>query len=105
MGISQMILAEFDDEMANKRKTLERVPEDKLAWKPHVKSTSLGGLATHLANIPSWTKNTFEQDELDFAPPGAPPFSSGRSKLTQRIARSLRQERRQCASRIGKCER
>ena len=105
MSFSKMMLPEFDHEMANTRKTLERVPEDKLAWKPHVKSTSLGGLATHLANIPSWTKNTFEQDELDFAPPGAPPFSSGRSKVTQRIARSLRQERRQCESGIDKCER
>src|SRR2546429_4677186 len=74
MSFSEMMLPEFDQEMANTRKTLERVPEDKLAWKPHVKSTSLGGLATHLGNIPSWTKNTFEQDELDFAPPGAPPF-------------------------------
>ena len=74
MSFSEMMLPEFDLEMANTRKTLERVPEDKLAWKPHVKSTSLGGLATHLANIPSWTKNTLEQDELDFAPPGAPPF-------------------------------
>ena len=69
-----MMLPEFDQEMANTRKTLERVPEDKFAWKPHVKSTSLGGLATHLGNIPSWVKNTFAQDELDIAPPGAPPF-------------------------------
>ena len=74
MPISEMLLPEFDHEMANTRKTLERVPEDKFAWKPHQKSTSLGGLATHLANIPSWTKNTFDQDELDIAPPGAPPF-------------------------------
>ncbi len=104
MSFSEMMLPEFDQEMANTRKTLERVPEDKLAWKPHVKSTSLGGLATHLANIPSWTKNTFEQDELDFAP-GRSAVSSGRSKVTQRTARSLRQERRQCASGIEKCER
>ena len=74
MSFSEMILPEFDQEMANTRKTLERVPEDQLAWKPHVKSTSLGGLATHLGNIPSWVKNTFEQGELDIAPPGAPPF-------------------------------
>jgi len=62
MSFSEMTLPEFDQEMANTRKTLERVPEDNLAWKPHVKSTSLGGLATHLGNIPSWVKNTFEQD-------------------------------------------
>ena len=74
MKLSEMILPEFDLEMANTRKSLQRVPEDKFEWKPHEKSTSLGGLATHLANIPSWTKNTFEQDELDLAPSGAPPL-------------------------------
>ena len=74
MPISQTLLPEFDHEMANTRKTLERVPDDKFAWKPHEKSMSLGGLATHLANIPSWTANTFDQDELDIAPVGAPPF-------------------------------
>lgn len=74
MTLSEILLPEFDHEMANTRKTLERVPEDKFAWKPHEKSTSLGGLATHLANIPSWTKNTFNQDELDIAPVGGPPF-------------------------------
>jgi hypothetical protein len=47
MPISQMLLPEFDHEIASTRKTLERVPEDKFAWKPHEKSTSLGGLATH----------------------------------------------------------
>src|SRR5260370_1172985 len=71
MPISQTILPEFDHEMANTRKTLERVPDDKFAWKPHEKSMSLGGLSTHLANIPSWTANTFDADELDIAPPGA----------------------------------
>src|SRR5260370_8615318 len=74
MPISQMILPEFDHEMANTRKTLERVPDEKFAWKPHEKSMSLGGLATHLANIPTWTANTFDADELDIAPPGQEPY-------------------------------
>ena len=72
MPISQMILPEFDHEMANTRKTLERVPDNKFAWKPHEKSMTLGQLSTHLSNIPSWTKNTFEADELDLAPEGQP---------------------------------
>jgi uncharacterized damage-inducible protein DinB len=74
MPISKMILPEFDHEMANTRKTLERVPEDKFAWKPHEKSMTLGGLATHLSNIPSWTKETFGKDELDISPPGQPEY-------------------------------
>jgi uncharacterized damage-inducible protein DinB len=71
---SEMILPEFENEMANTRKTLERVPDDKFAWKPHEKSMSLGGLSTHLANIPSWTVQTFDRDELDISPPGEEPF-------------------------------
>lgn len=71
---SEMLMPEFEQEMANTRRTLERVPEDRFAWKPHEKSTSLGGLATHLANLPSWTTHTFDKDELDMAPPGAEPF-------------------------------
>src|SRR5438132_3662395 len=74
MSISKMILPEFEHEMASTRRTLERVPDDKFSWKPHEKSMTLGGLATHLANIPSWTAQTFDRDELDMAPPGAPPY-------------------------------
>jgi hypothetical protein len=46
MTISQSLLPEFDNEMANTRKTLERVPDDKFAWKPHPKSSAMGPLAT-----------------------------------------------------------
>ena len=54
MAIKDGLLADFDHEMGTTRKLLERLPDDKLAWKPHEKSMSLGGLATHLGNIPSW---------------------------------------------------
>ena len=82
MSLSEMILPEFEQEMANTRRTLERVPDEKFEWKPHEKSSSLGGLATHLANIPSWTTHTFEKDELDIAPPDAPPFRLEQAKST-----------------------
>ncbi len=51
MALSEALLPEFDQEMANTRQTLERVPEDKLGWKPHEKSGTMGWLAPHLANI------------------------------------------------------
>jgi len=85
MPISQTILPEFEHEMANTRKTLERVPDDKFNWKPHEKSSSLGTLATHLSNIPSWTKNTFEADELDISPPGQPPRRLEEKKSTAEL--------------------
>ncbi|HEY0003810.1 MAG TPA: DinB family protein [Pyrinomonadaceae bacterium] len=74
MRLSETLLPEFDHEMANTRKTLERVPEDRLGWKPHEKSTPMGGLATHLANLPSWTVHTLKKDSIDIAPVGGPPL-------------------------------
>jgi len=73
MPLNQSLLPEFDHEMANTRKTLERVPEDKFAWKPHEKSFSMVGLATHLATLPSWAVVTIQQDSIDIAPEGVPP--------------------------------
>jgi uncharacterized damage-inducible protein DinB len=72
MALSESLLPEFDHEMANTRKTLERVPDDRFDWKPHQKSTSMGGLATHLSNIPTWAVYTISQDSLDLAPEGKP---------------------------------
>ena len=72
MGLSESLLPEFDHEMANTRKTLERVPHEKFGWKPHEKSTAMGGLATHLSNIPTWAVYTVDQDSLDLAPEGKP---------------------------------
>src|SRR5215831_11185214 len=74
MKISEMLLPEFDQEMANTRATLERIPEDKLDWKPHEKSMTLGRLAGHLAELAGWSAVTITQDSLDFMPPGQPPF-------------------------------
>lgn len=76
MKLSETLLPELDHEMANTRRTLERIPEDKLSWKPHEKSMTMGGLGTHLANIPAWTLNTINDDSLDIAPPGVAPFKN-----------------------------
>jgi uncharacterized damage-inducible protein DinB len=72
MGLGSSMLPEYDHEMAGTRKTLERVPEDRLAWRPHPKSMTLGALASHVANVPSWTVPTIEEASLDVAPGGVP---------------------------------
>jgi uncharacterized damage-inducible protein DinB len=72
MSISELILPEFDEEMANTRKLLERVPEGKNDFAPHEKSMPLGKLASHVATMPDWAKHTFEVDELEVQ--GAPPL-------------------------------
>jgi uncharacterized damage-inducible protein DinB len=73
MAISDALLPEFDHEMAGVRKTLERVPDDKLGWKPHPRSNTMGWLASHLANIPMWAVMAIEKDSIDLAPAGEPP--------------------------------
>lgn len=73
MGLAATLLPEFDHEMANTRKCIERVPEDKLNWKPHEKSMSFVEIATHMANLLSWTVLSIEQDSFDMAPPGEDP--------------------------------
>lgn len=73
MPISQSLLPEFDHEMAGTRRVLERVPVEKGAWAPHPKSMTLGRLASHLAEIPTWATNTIDKGELDLAPPGTKP--------------------------------
>lgn len=60
-------MAEYDHEIGTTRKLLERLPDDKLSWKPHVKSMSLGGLATHLATLPLWTDAILNQPFFDLA--------------------------------------
>jgi uncharacterized damage-inducible protein DinB len=67
MSISAALVPEFDAEMATTRRTLERVPDDKLGWKPHEKSMSLGRLASHIAEMPSWGAVGLNMDVLDMA--------------------------------------
>ena len=71
MPLNQALLPEFDHEMANTRKSLERIPDGKFDWKPHPKSMTLGGLATHLSNINHWTEAIVGQDSFDVS--SAPP--------------------------------
>ena len=59
MGPSESLLPEFDNEMANTRKTLERVPKTG-RWPKQW--TAMGGMATHVSNIPTWTMYTIDKD-------------------------------------------
>ena len=61
MSFAEKLLPEFDGEMASTRRLLERVPADRLDWKPHAKSKTLGELATHLTELPRFGVR-FEKD-------------------------------------------
>ena len=49
MRYADLVLPEFDQEMASTRKVIERVPADKLEWRAHAKSNTIGWVANHLA--------------------------------------------------------
>src|SRR5436190_3958053 len=85
MSFAQMILPEFDQEMANTRKVLERVPEDKLDWQPHPKSHTIGWNAGHLAEMPGWVENTLSASSLDIAPVGGPQYQSPKVRSRREI--------------------
>ena len=70
MALKDALLPEFDHEMGTTRRVLERTPGDKLAWKPHEKSMSLGELAAHLANIPYWMDAILQNTVFDIAAAG-----------------------------------
>lgn len=52
MSIAHAVLAEFGHESTITRKFLERVPQDRLGWRPHEKSHTVGELAAHVALVP-----------------------------------------------------
>ena len=67
MSMTQEMLQEFDNEAQTTRRVLERVPADKLRWKPHPKSMSLGTLALHVASTPGVIIGWCAEDETNFS--------------------------------------
>lgn len=71
MSVRDLLLPEFEQEMTNTRRILERVPDDKLKYKPHPKSMELGRLAGHVAELSGWAITTLTTEILeldDFKP-------------------------------------
>src|ERR1051325_41401 len=70
MNISELLLPEWDNEIAVTRRVLERVPDDgdKGAWKPHPKSFSMAHLAQLVSRLPGGGSAVLDQTEPDIAP-------------------------------------
>ena len=88
MALADALLPEFDREISITRRLLERVPDDRLSWKPHPKSMSLGGLATHLSNLPWWGEMTLTQSEFDTAANGRQADATSRSQILETFDRN-----------------
>ena len=74
MSYAETLLPEFDQEMANTRKVLERIPDDKLDWQAHPKSHTIGWNANHVADIPNWLVMVLTTASLDIAPVDGEPY-------------------------------
>lgn len=72
MPLADLLLPEFDAEIATTRKVIERVPDDRIEWRPHAKSFPMGHLAQLVATIPGWTFHVLTKPEFDIAPREGP---------------------------------
>jgi uncharacterized damage-inducible protein DinB len=86
MSMTEMFLAQLEEEGVRTRRAIENVPDGREDWKPHAKSFSLGGLAMLVAGMPGWIAMIVKDDSLDLSPPGGagnrpPPQRSREERL------------------------
>ena len=96
MSIAETLLPEFDLEMGNARRILERVPDGQLSWQPHPRSMTLGRLAEHVSEVPGWVVRIFKHDEWDLAAGNAGPgrgAPSDAASILEQFDRSLEEGR------------
>jgi uncharacterized damage-inducible protein DinB len=74
MNIAEILLLDFDSEIANTRRTLERIPENDPQWKPHEKSMPIGRLSVHTALLPQFCTRILTTPELDMDKEKFPDF-------------------------------
>jgi uncharacterized damage-inducible protein DinB len=81
MAFSQTLLPEFEEEMKNTRKLLESIPDGKLETQQHPRSMTLAQLATHVAQVPGWTKHLLDEEMLDLSTDLKPFVAASRAEL------------------------
>jgi len=82
MSIVDAIIQEYEHEAANTRRTLERVPEERFGWRPHQKSMTLGQLASHIVETPTWTPVIVQTDVFELKREAYTPFlAANRAEL------------------------
>jgi uncharacterized damage-inducible protein DinB len=88
MKLADSLLMEFDQEAQTTKRVLERIPDDKLAWKPHQKSFSLGQLALHIASGPGQIVAAVSQDSAE-VPHFAQPEAKSRQEVLETFSKSM----------------
>lgn len=78
--LTERLIAELTAEADATRRTIARLPEDRLDWRPHPRSMALGELALHLAQLPYGIASMV--DELTVDVPEVPrPQPASRQKV------------------------
>lgn len=95
MSISQMLLPEFDQEMASTRKLLSVLPDGKMDYKPHPKSMTMGRLAGHVAELPGWATMTLSTDGLNLTPDAKPMVATSRDEVLAAFEKNVAAARAQ----------
>jgi uncharacterized damage-inducible protein DinB len=67
---------EFENETRTTHKHLERLPNEKLDWRPHEKSFTAAGLASHIVSLISLGESVLTTSELDFDPATFKPYQA-----------------------------
>lgn len=91
MEYIKKVQAQLDRILEGNKRLLERIPEDKLDWKPHEKSMSVGELAEHLATLPAWMNRISEADVFDFKDMSAPQGATTKQQLLDQWRQSADQ--------------
>ncbi|MCI0388113.1 MAG: DinB family protein [Acidobacteria bacterium] len=76
MKMIDSLIVEFEREAQTTRKHLERLPDDKLDWRPHEKSFTAGALASHIVDCVRWGDSIFNSDEFDIDPTAYKPYNA-----------------------------
>lgn len=99
MTISEILLLDYDVEIENTRRTLERIPENDPQWKPDEKSMAIGRLALHVARLPQFCTSILTKTELNMATEKWPDFVfESTAHLLSELARTAAEARGQLAS-------
>ena len=95
MTTCQTITIDYEDEMKNTRRLLERVPLDDAhrGYKPHDKSMSLERLATHVAQLPSWPKLALASELFELTPGFKPRIAVSTAELLEIFDQSVEEGR------------
>ena len=94
MPVTQAFLSEFEHEAKTTRRVLERVPSDKLSWKPHPKSMSLGQLALHVASAPGVICGWATQDVTELGGGNTAPDPASTEEIMAAHDKSVAEVRR-----------